>query len=145
MAPLIFTNQDGIFEKEIINGLDDKKGWWFSIISDDFDGDGDQDYVLGNLGKNNKFHPTIEKPLFIYAKDFDENGSLDIAMSKINHGKLVPIRGKECSSEQNPYLLEKIQTYKEFAHFDMNEIYGEENLNDAFQLVAQTFQISHLG
>ena len=144
MAPLIFTNQDGIFEKEIINGLDDKKGWWFSIISDDFDGDGDQDYVLGNLGKNNKFHPTIEKPLFIYAKDFDENGSLDIAMSKINHGKLVPIRGKECSSEQNPYLLEKIQTYKEFAHFDMNEIYGEENLNDAFQLVAQTFESIYL-
>jgi hypothetical protein len=144
MAPTIFTNNKGVFEKETIAELDNTEGWWFSIIAEDFDGDGDQDYVLGNLGKNNKFHPSKEKPLFIYAKDFDDNGSLDVVMSKDNHGKLVPIRGKECSSQQNPFLLDKIQTYKEFAHFDMNEIYGEENLNDAYQLAAHTFESIYL-
>ena len=144
MAPTVFRNKQGIFKKEIVNGLDKTEGWWFSIIAEDFDGDGDQDYVLGNLGKNNKFHPSKEKPLFIYAKDFDDNGSLDVAMSKINHGKLVPIRGKECSSEQNPFLLDKIQSYKEFASLDMNDIYGEEKLNEAYQLVVNTFETKYL-
>jgi len=144
MAPTIYKNNQGIFEKETISGLDNSEGWWFSITAEDFDDDGDEDYVLGNLGKNNKFHPSPKKPLFIYAKDFDNSGNLDVAMSKLNHGKQVPVRGKECSSEQNPFLLEKIQTYKEFAHFDMNEIYGEEKLNDAYQLVAHTFETIYL-
>ncbi len=144
MAPTIFNNHNGSFEKnENTTGFENKEGWWFSITSGDFDGDGDQDYILGNLGKNNKFHPSEKKPLYIYAKDFDENGSFDVAMSKINQGKLVPIRGKECSSEQNPYLLEKIQTFKEFANFDMNDIYGEEKLQDAFKLTAFTFETTY--
>jgi len=148
MKPTIFNNNQGVFNEINMNGLENTEGWWFSINAADYDGDGDTDYVLGNLGKNNKFHPSKEKPLFIYAKDFDNNGSLDVAMSKINHGKLVPVRGKECSSEQNPFLLDKIQTYKEFASFDMNEIYGEENLQDAFQLKSHIFEsiyIENLG
>ena len=148
MKPTIFNNNQGVFKEITMNGLENTEGWWFSINAADYDGDGDTDYVLGNLGKNNKFHPSKEKPLFIYAKDFDNNGSLDIAMSKNNHGKLVPVRGKECSSEQNPFLLDKIQTYKEFASFDMNEIYGEENLQDAFQLKSHLFEsiyIENLG
>jgi hypothetical protein len=145
MAPTLFTNTNGSFEKnEKGNGLENNEGWWFSITAGDFDNDGDQDYVAGNIGGNNKFHPTTEKPLFIYAKDFDDNGSFDVAMSKINDGKRVPIRGKECSSEQNPFLLEKIGSFKEFASLDMEHIYGEEKLNDAFQLAAHNFKSSYI-
>jgi hypothetical protein len=145
MAPTLFTNTNGSFEKnEKGNGLENSEGWWFSITAGDFDNDGDQDYVAGNIGGNNKFHPTTEKPLFIYAKDFDDNGSFDVAMSKINDGKRVPIRGKECSSEQNPFLLEKIGSFKEFASLDMEHIYGEEKLNDAFQLAAHNFKSSYI-
>ena len=144
MKPTIFKNNQGVFNEINMNGLENTEGWWFSIKAADYDGDGDTDYVLGNLGKNNKFHPSKEKPLFIYAKDFDNNGSLDVAMSKINQGKLVPVRGKECSSEQNPFLLDKIQTYKEFASFDMNEIYGEQNLQDAFQLKSHIFESTYI-
>ncbi len=141
MAPTIYTNTNGTFDNnDVISGFENQEGWWFSITEADFDGDGDQDYVFGNLGKNNKFHPSEKKPLYIYAKDFDDNGSFDVAMSKINNGKLVPVRGKECSSEQNPFLLEKIGTYKEFASLDMEHIYGEEKLKDAFQLVAHSFE-----
>jgi len=141
MAPTFFTNNNGNFTQESTpKGLESTEGWWFSITSGDYDGDGDIDYVLGNLGKNNKFHPTEKKPLYIYAKDFDNNGSFDVAMSKINEGKLVPVRGKECSSEQNPFLLDKISTYKEFASLDMEHIYGEKRLKDAFQLQVHNFK-----
>jgi hypothetical protein len=145
MAPTFFTNTNGSFTKnETPKGLENTEGWWFSISTADYDGDGDPDYVLGNLGKNNKFHPTEKKPLYIYAKDFDNNGSFDVAMSKINEGKLVPVRGKECSSEQNPFLLDKIGTYKEFASLDMNSIYGEKRLQEAFKLEAHNFTSMYL-
>ncbi len=145
MAPTLFNNNKGVFEKnEATSGFEDAEGWWFSITAGDFDNDGDQDYVAGNIGKNNKFHPSKEKPLYIYAKDFDNNGSFDVALSKINEGKRVPVRGKECSSEQNPFLLEKIGSYKEFASLDMEHIYGEENLKDALQLTVYNFKSSYI-
>lgn len=145
MKPTFIENKDGTFEVSTsVSGLDDSEGWYYSINAADIDGDGDQDYIAGNLGLNNKFHPKQGKPLYIYAKDFDANGSFDIALSKINDGRIVPIRGKECSSEQNPFLLDKIKTYKEFATLDMNAIYGEDKLNDALKLQASMFESSYI-
>ena len=141
MAPTLFNNNNGAFAKaEGISGLEKTEGWWFSVTAADFDGDGDEDYVLGNLGNNNKFQPKKEKPIYIYAKDFDNNGSFDVALSKINEGHLVPVRGKECSSQQNPFLLDKIKTYKEFAGMEMKDIYGEDALKEAFKLTAYMFE-----
>jgi len=149
MAPTIFNNNNGTFAyAEGIQGLEHTEGWWFSLTAADFDGDGDEDYVVGNLGKNNKFKPSEEKPIFIYAKDFDNNGTFDVALSKINDGRVVPVRGKECSSQQNPFLLDKIKTYKEFASLEMKDIYGEDELKDAYKLTAHMFEsafIKNLG
>jgi hypothetical protein len=141
MAPTIFSNNNGKFTKnENIGGFENTEGWWFTATAADFDGDGDEDYVFGNIGGNNKFHPSAEKPLFIYAKDFDNNGSFDVAMSKINDGRIVPVRGKECSSQQNPFLLDKIKSYKEFSTLDMEGIYGAEELKEAFKLTSHDFE-----
>ncbi|MFT7073851.1 MAG: hypothetical protein ACJAX3_002851, partial [Patiriisocius sp.] len=141
MAPTLFNNNNGVFEKnEATSGFENTEGWWFSISAGDFDNDGDEDFVVGNIGKNNKFQPKKDKPIYIYGKDFDDNGSFDVALSKINNGKLVPVRGKECSSEQNPFLLDKINSYKEFASLDMNDIYGEDKLKDAYKLTAHLFE-----
>ncbi|HPE83240.1 MAG TPA: VCBS repeat-containing protein [Aequorivita sp.] len=141
MAPTIFSNNNGKFTKnENIAGLENTEGWWFTVTAADFDGDGDEDYIFGNIGGNNKFHPSAEKPLYISAKDFDKNGSFDVAMSKISNGKVVPVRGKECSSQQNPFLLDKIKTYKEFSELEFKDIYGEEELKDAFKLIAHEFE-----
>ncbi len=145
MQPTFFNNNGGTLQKDDnIQGMEDSEGWWFSVAAADFDGDGDEDYMLGNIGKNNKFQPKKDKPIYIYGKDFDDNGSYDVALSKINEGRLVPVRGKECSSEQNPFLLDKIKTYKEFASLEMKDIYGEDRLKDAFQLKAHKFETAYL-
>ncbi|WP_432410010.1 VCBS repeat-containing protein [Rasiella sp. SM2506] len=140
MAPTFYKNNKGSFTKTETEAFKNKEGWWFSATQKDMDGDGDMDYFFGNMGMNNKFHPSEKKPLFINAKDFDDNGSFDVAMSKISDGKIVPVRGKECSSQQNPFLLEKIGTYKEFASLEFEEIYGKEKLDDAFKLTVHTFE-----
>lgn len=145
MAPTFFNNNNGVFAKaSAIEGLDKTEGWWFNVTAADFDGDGDEDYLLGNLGANNKFQPKKEKPIYIFSKDFDNNGTYDVALSKINNGKLVPVRGKECSSEQNPFLLDKIKTYKQFANMEFKDIYGEDKLKDAFKLTAYIFESVYL-
>lgn len=144
MNPTFFTNNNGSFERLEIPSLENNEGWWYSVTAADFDKDGDPDYVLGNIGMNNKFQPKKDKPIYIYSKDFDNNGTYDVALSKMNNGKMVPVRGKECSSEQNPFLLDKIGTYKEFASMEFKDIYGEDKLKDAHQLIAHNFASIYL-
>ncbi|MBP2833006.1 VCBS repeat-containing protein [Aquimarina sp. U1-2] len=139
MAVHIFENKNGSFEASDIPQLAQNKGWYFKIHPSDFDNDGDTDYLIGNLGENNKFKPSPNKPLHIYAKDFDANSSFDIILSKKSkNGLLVPVRGKECSSEQVPKLSQQFKTYKEFASASIIDMYGKEDLNEAIHYTATT-------
>ncbi|EDP71168.1 ASPIC/UnbV domain protein [Flavobacteriales bacterium ALC-1] len=133
-----FNNNKGVFTKVDLP-TNTKKGWFQTIKAIDFDKDGDDDYFVGNYGENNKFHPTEDKPLHIYANNFDDNVSYDIALSKSSDGILFPVRGKECSSQQTPYLNDKIKTYKEFANSSLIDVYGKENIEAALHLEASSF------
>ena len=137
--PITFFNNDkGNFTKVNLPS-NTKTGWFQTIKPIDFDADGDDDYFVGNFGENNKFHPTENKPLHIYANNFDDNGTYDIALSKSSDGILFPVRGKECSSQQTPFLNEKIKSYKAFANSSLIDVYGEENIETALHLEASSF------
>ena len=138
MAVTFFNNDKGSFTKVDLPS-NNKTGWFQTIKAIDFDADGDEDYFVGNFGKNNKFHPTQEVPLHIYSNYFDDNKSYDMALSKSYDNVLFPIRGKECSSQQTPFLNEKITTYKDFAASNMIDIYGEKNMENALHLEASSF------
>jgi hypothetical protein len=136
----IFENKEGKFYKKEIEGLTGRNGWYQSIKATDLDKDGNVDYIIGNWGKNNKFHPTKEKPLHIYADYFDNNNSFDIALSKVSKtGELLPVRGKECSTQQTPFLNNKLKTFKEFAASTLPDIYGSDKLAKAHHFVAHSF------
>src|SRR5690606_19105727 len=114
MPITIFNNDKGLLTKMNIASFQNTEGWWNTISEIDFDNDGDMDYFVGNLGANNKFHPSKEKPLHIYGNNFDNDENYDMILSKTYNGSLVPVRGKECSTQQNPFVSDKIRTYKEF-------------------------------
>ena len=144
----IFENDNGKFNTLEIPELDKYKGWYQSIEAYDYDHDGDEDYFVGNMGMNNKFHPNTDKPLHIYADYFDENNSFDIILSKKIDGNLVPVKGKQFSTEQTPFLDKKIATYNQFANATLDQIYGKEKLDKAFHLFANNFEsvlIENLG
>jgi enediyne biosynthesis protein E4 len=107
-------------------GLNNTEGWWNKLIADDIDGDGDLDVIAGNLGENYKFKASNEKPFEVYSKDFDNNGSNDIFLAKYNGDIQVPIRGRECTSQQCPFILQKFPTFLSFAESDLKTILGDE-------------------
>ena len=122
---------------------EEKKGWWNTIVETDYDKDGDLDYIAGNVGLNHKFSASNEKPFEVYCDDFDSNGSYDIVLAKYIDKTQVPIRGKECSSQQMPFVSEKFPTYHAFANADLDDIYGEK-LNEALKYQANWFATSIL-
>lgn len=106
-------------------GLDQMTGWWFSVTFADIDYDGDMDMIAGNLGENYKFHASPEKPFKAYADDFDQNGTYDVFLAKkIEDGRFVPIRGRDCTSEQMPSVASRFPTFNEFADANIDQILG---------------------
>ncbi len=140
MPITFYENRDNTFHQKEMDGISNLNGWFQTITASDLDKDGNVDYIIGNWGKNNKFHPTTEKPLHIYADYFDENNTFDIALSKVSKtGDLLPIRGKECSTQQTPFLSEKVKTFKEFAVATMPQIYGAQKLEKATHYRVHSF------
>ena len=139
MAITLFENNDGILAKKENADLENTKGWWFSLDKGDFDGDGDMDYIAGNLGLNYKYKTSQDAPFDIYYNDFDGNGHYDIVLGYYNKNKHYPLRGFSCSSQQIPGLKEKIKKYDVFASLEIDEVYGESNLNNSLHLVTDSF------
>lgn len=139
MEPSMYAMQDGVLDKSPDFELPNVSGWWNRIEAGDFNGDGQNEYLLGNLGLNNKFHPSAESPLYCFANDFDDSGTLDIVLSKNYKNELVPVRGKECSSAQMPDLMDEYETYHDFASASLIDIYGDQKIESAISLQADDF------
>ncbi len=70
----VLENRGGVLvETTRALGLDETGGWWQSVLTGDFDGDGDTDIVAGNLGLNS----VLNAPIDLYVDDFDSDGSSD--------------------------------------------------------------------
>ncbi len=140
MPVKFFQNQSGNFvEVTEQMGMSETTGWWNTITESDIDGDGDQDFILGNLGSNYKFHASPEKPFHIYSADFDGNKSMDIVLVKYDGDNEVPVRGRQCSSEQMPFVAQKFPSYNSFADAKVEDIFGE-NLEKALHYEAKLFE-----
>lgn len=139
MYPTLLINDNGLFEENSNTGLESYVGWWYSVETADMDGDGDQDIIAGNLGLNYKYKASPEEPFEVYLKDFDDNGKLDIVLGYYDQGKLFPLRGRECSSNQVPVIKEKFETYNDFGNATLLEVYGAGNVKSALHYQANTF------
>ena len=144
MPITVLENNGKNFKKVNLPGLEQSSGWWFSIEKGDFDNDGDTDFVAGNLGLNYKYKTSIDAPFDVYYENFDENGSNDIVLGYYNYGKHYPLRGFSCSAQQIPQLKQTIKKYDLFASLDINEVYGNDNLQEALHYETQTFANSYI-
>jgi len=116
------------------------EGWWNSIKSTDLDQDGDQDYIIGNLGKNYKYKASQEEPFSVFYTDMDENGKKDIILSYYNFGEVYPLRGRSCSAQQIPELKEEFPNYDIFASTDLYGVYDSTELISGLHYDAFMFE-----
>lgn len=140
--PIRFFENTGNFLLEVTEDLlnfENHTGWWYSLEPVDIDLDGDIDIVAGNLGLNYKYRASRDDPFQVFSNDFDENGNLDIVLSYEKNDVLLPLRGRECSSQQIPALASRFKTFESFANADLPELYGDKMLEAALHLEAQTF------
>jgi hypothetical protein len=133
-------NEDGIFKKIAVPGLENSLGLWFGIAANDIDHDGDLDFFAGNLGLNSQFKAGNGQAIHIYGDDFDNSGSYDIVLSYLYKNELVPVRGRGCSSQQIPLIAKNYPTFKSFAEADLSEIYGRERLDNALHYEADLLE-----
>ncbi|PKA97769.1 VCBS repeat protein [Flavobacteriaceae bacterium MAR_2009_75] len=138
------NTQNGFVDMGDSSNLTGSSGWWYSVAAADFDQDGDQDFIVGNLGLNYKYKASPEEPFEVFTNDFDKNGSLDIVLGFYEDGVPYPLRGRECSSNQMPMVKQKFASYHEFASADIQTVYGKENLEKALHYGVSTFATTYV-
>jgi hypothetical protein len=144
--PLTFIKNNGDIFVNVTEefGMKETVGWWFSIHADDFDKDGDMDFVAGNLGLNYRYKTSTEKPFEVYSYDFDNNGKNDIVLTEYENGVKYPLRRKECLTQQTPALETKFPSFKKFAKANVYDIFDEKSLERALHYSANTFASSYI-
>lgn len=115
-------NGETLVYNESLSGLQDTSGIWNSIIAEDFDNDGDMDYVLGNLGINSNLKASKSKPINLHYADFDDNGSLDPIFSTYEEGDYYPIASLDELTKQLPIVKKKILYYNTYAKSTTSDI-----------------------
>ncbi len=141
----IFKNDNGnLSDATNSMGMSDTNGWWNSLATADFDGDGDQDFIAGNLGLNIKYKASVDKPFKAFVKDFDENGSNDVYLGYYDQdGVCYPVRGRECSSQQLPYIKQEFKSYDDFAHASIEQVLGS-RIDGALAHEAKIFESAYI-
>lgn len=129
---------------EIIPGMEDHHGIWGSVIAGDFDQDGDDDYIVGNLGENHRFTVNNQFPLNLYAIDLDLDGNIDPVSTGYwddKDGKMTeyPINYLDELIAQSTFFQKKFPDYTTFSYVGIKDVFDAEIMKRLdFQLHVNT-------
>jgi len=122
MELTILVLNDDVFNEHMIPN---SSGRWKSIQSMDYDGDGDQDLLLGNLGLNTKLKASSEYPLHLYLNDFDQNGRLDAVLTFSPNGEESIFASRAELEKQIPFISRSFFSNMDYAKATPKEILGD--------------------
>ena len=124
MPVSFFKNVNGKFENITASlGMNNKTGWWNSIVAGDFRNTGRMDYIVGNLGLNSLYQASDSFPVYMTAGDFDNNGKYAGIPSLFlpdQQGvkKEFPAQGRDDLTRQVNSFKKRFNNYKKYAVAD---------------------------
>ncbi len=124
----IFENVDGrLRETTEPWGLQGLVGWWNSVSSGDFNGDGRLDLIAGNFGWNNRYHAAGVDQVRIYYGDLSGSGRITALETFMDPHlqRQVPFEQMMELSKALPYLKNSFPTFESFGKASIEEILGE--------------------
>ncbi len=141
MPITVFRNTGTKLERMATPGLEHSAGWWNRIIAADFTSDGLPDFVIGNLGLNQRLRASASEPATMYVKDFDNNGVTEPIISCYSGGASLPLVLRDDLIKALPYLKSRFLKYSSYAGKTPQDIFGSQLGNAVFKK-AETFATS---
>ena len=118
-------------------------GNWHSLLVTDVSGDGRADIVAGNDGTNSRLRPTADRPVELYAADFDGNGMIDPILTVTDgRGRQTPATTRAQFLKQLPGMKKKFVRTAPYARASIGDIFTEAQLADAMRLRLETVESS---
>ncbi len=119
-------------KKFIATPINNSSGWWNCIKTADVDGDGDIDFVAGNLGLNSKIRGDSARPAKLYINDFDNNGRKECVMSiyKSDGGEYAYYMRPDLTT-QLPGLKKKFLTFSSYSGKTVEEVFSANQLQSS--------------
>ncbi|HQU76701.1 MAG: VCBS repeat-containing protein [Chitinophagales bacterium] len=133
---IFLQGEEGMEEQVDFEGMSGASGWFSCLIPGDVDGDGDLDFLAGNNGLNSPFKASSTKPLYLYAKDFDNNGTIDPIIAGYKGDTCYPLVSRDDLLDQVNGLKKRFVRYAQYANATVQDIFPNEDWSSVWRLEA---------
>lgn len=123
-----------------IQKFDDLWGWWNQVKVVDVNADNQPDLLLGNLGENHDLRVSVQEPLQLYLRDFDQNGDTEPIITWYRHHREVLYPGRDELAMQMPPIKKLFNSYRDYAGVAFNEVFPGAIAAGAYRRKVTSFQ-----